>query len=58
MFVKFYTNWCSHCKAVEPIWQEVGEHFKEQDNVMIAQIEMTANQMENVKVRFDGSADL
>ena len=58
MFVKFYTNWCSHCKAVESIWQEVGEHFKEQDKVMIAQIEMTANQMENLKVRFDVSADL
>ena len=50
VFVKFYTSWCSHCKAVETIWEEVGEHFSQQNDVVIAQIDLTANHMENIKV--------
>ena len=50
VFVKFYTSWCSHCKAVESIWEEVGEHFSQRDDVVIAQIDLTANHMENIKV--------
>ena len=51
VFVKFYTTWCSHCKAVENIWKEVGQHFlNQEDGVLIAQIDMTANYLENVKV--------
>ena len=52
VFVKFYTTWCSHCKAVETIWQEVGQYFLSQaEDVVIAQIDMTANYLENVQVR-------
>ena len=52
VFVKFYTTWCAHCKAVENIWQEVGQYFlsQEEEDVVIAQIDMTANYLENVKV--------
>ena len=51
VFVKFFTTWCSHCKAVESIWQELGQYFlSQEDNVVIAQIDMTANYLENVKV--------
>ena len=37
---------------MENIWQEVGQYFlsQEEEDVVIAQIDMTANYLENVKV--------
>ena len=35
---------------MENIWQDLGKHFINQDQIIIAQIDMTANHMENVKV--------
>merc|ERR1712181_60710 len=51
VFVEFYAPWCGHCKKLAPIWDELGEHFKEDDSVVIAKIDMTANELATVSVR-------
>merc|ERR1712212_624848 len=51
VFVEFYAPWCGHCKKLAPIWDELGEHFKDDETVVIAKIDMTANELATVSVR-------
>lgn len=43
-FLEVYAPWCGHCKQLAPIWEQLGEEFASNDDVVIANLDGTANE--------------
>jgi protein disulfide-isomerase A1 len=49
--MKFIQNFrCGHCKELAPIIEELGEKYKDNKDVIIAKIDATVNEVENIRV--------
>jgi len=50
VFVEFYAPWCGHCKQLTPIWQKLAAAYEVYNDVVVAQLDSTANEIKDVSI--------
>ena len=51
VLVEFYAPWCGHCQKLAPIYSKLAEQLKDNEQVVIAKIDATKNEVPQVSIR-------
>ena len=51
VLVKYYAPWCGHCKSLAPIWEELAKDVEGMDDLIIAKMDSTENEVTGVEVQ-------
>ena len=46
-----YAPWCGHCKTLAPIWEELGQAVADNENLVIAKFDATANEVAGLSIK-------
>lgn len=49
----FTASWCGHCKNLKPEYAKAAEIFRNDDNVVLAEVDTTGENTEDLKTRFN-----
>jgi len=50
VLVEFYAPWCGHCKKLTPIYESVAKKFRGFENLVIAKMDSTENEVEGIAI--------
>lgn len=51
VLLEIYAPWCGHCKKLAPAYTKLGNRFKSIENVVIAKMDGTANDIPDLNVQ-------
>jgi protein disulfide-isomerase A1 len=51
VLLEVYAPWCGHCKKLEPVWNDLGQQFANDDTLVIAKMDGTTNEVDGLNAQ-------